>query len=165
MNIPGILAREIIMTTTYIGIGSNLGKRKDNCMTAINHLAESGITVSKHSSLMETEPWGGLDQPKFINMVVQADTDHDPVQLLILLKNIEQKMGRTPSVRWGPRAIDLDILLYGVTIVKTSDLEIPHPRLQERDFVLRPLAEIAPDLVHPVLKKSIRQILNQLDKH
>ncbi len=149
------------MTTVYIGLGSNLGNREDNCRNAMNHLTESGIKILKRSSLLETEPWGVLDQPKFINMAVQAETDLGPEQLLLLLKRIEQKMGRTPSARWGPRAIDMDILLYDDHTINTPDLEIPHPRLHERDFVLRPLAEIAPDLIHPVLKKSIRELLRR----
>ncbi len=149
------------MTTVYIGLGSNLGNREDNCRNAMNHLTESGIKILKRSSLLETEPWGVLDQPKFINMAVQAETDLGPEQLLLLLKRIEQKMGRTPSARWGPRAIDMDILFYNDIIIKTPDLEIPHPRVQERVFVLKPLVEIAPDLIHPVLKKTIQEMLRQ----
>jgi len=150
------------MSTAYIGIGSNLGSREDNCKSAIRHLIDNGIKVLKLSSMTETEPWGVKEQPKFINMAVEVETSLSPEELLHLLKKIENKTGRQPAVHWGPRVIDLDILLYDDLVLKTHELEIPHPHLAEREFVLRPLAEIAPDKMHPVLKKSIKKLLSDL---
>jgi len=150
------------MSTVYIGIGSNLGVREDNCRAAIRHLIDNGIKVLKLSSMIETEPWGVKDQPKFINMAVEVETVLGSEELLRLLKKIEADIGRHPTIHWGPRVIDLDILLYDDLVLKTHELEIPHPQLAEREFVLRPLAEIAPDKMHPVLKKSIKKLLSDL---
>ena len=149
------------MSTVYIGIGSNLGNREENCRNAIKLLIESGIKVTKLSSKLETEPWGVVDQPKFINMAIKAEVDQEPSDLLRVLKNIETELGRRTEIRWGPRVIDLDILLYDDQIISTADLEIPHPEMRDRDFVLKPLAEIAPDIRHPVLRKSIKELLHE----
>ena len=137
------------MSIAYIGIGSNLGSREENCERAIKLLIENGITIVKRSSMIETEPWGVKEQPDFINMAVEIETALKPDSLLHLLKNIEIEAGRLPTSHWGPRIIDLDILLYDDLIIKTSELEIPHPHISEREFVLKPLAEIAPEKVHP----------------
>lgn len=150
------------MSTVYIGIGSNLGSRKENCKAAISHLIDNGITVLKLSSMIETEPWGVKDQPKFINMAVEVETGLGPEELLQLLKQIEAEIGRRQTIHWGPRVIDLDILLYDDLILKTPDLEIPHPRIADRYFVLKPLAEIAPEIIHPVIKKSIKRLLSEV---
>ena len=112
--------------------------------------------------MIETEPWGVKEQPKFINMAVEIKAGLEPDALLHLLKNIEIEVGRLPTSHWGPRIIDLDILLYDDLIIKTPDLEIPHPHISERDFVLKPLAEIAPEKVHPLLGKSIKNLLMEL---
>lgn len=152
------------MPTAYIGIGSNLGNREDNCERAIKLLIEKGITVTKRSSMIETEPWGVKDQPKFINMAIEIETSLPPDKLLSALKKIEAEMGRKSSVRWGPREIDLDILIYDDIVMKTDDLEIPHPGVSSREFVLKPLAEIAPDKIHPVLGKSIISLLTGLNR-
>ena len=152
------------MTTIYIGIGSNLGNREENCGKAVEVLSQRGIRVVRASSMIETEPWGVRQQPRFINMAVEAETSLGPEELLAVLKDIEDELGRVPDVRWGPRTIDLDILLYGDLVMKTPELEIPHPGMKDRDFVLRPLAEIAPDMVHPVLKKSIRELLKEIEE-
>ena len=149
------------MSTVFIGIGSNLGNREENCRNAIKLLIESGIKVTKLSSKFETEPWGVVDQPKFINMTIKAETDKEPSDLLRVLKNIETELGRRTEIRWGPRVIDLDILLYDDQIISTADLEIPHPEMRDRDFVLKPLAEIAPDIRHPVFRKSIKELLHE----
>ncbi len=146
----------------YIGIGSNLGNREKNCERAIRLLIEHGITVTKRSSMIETEPWGVREQPKFINMAVEIGTELDPEGLLSIFKKIEEEIGRLPASRWGPRIIDLDILLYDDLIMETPDLVIPHPGMSEREFVLKPLAEIAPEKMHPVLKKSIKSLLMEL---
>ncbi len=151
------------MSTAYIGIGSNLGSREENCKRALALLSKNGVRVSRHSSMIETKPWGFREQPNFINMAVEIETDLGPHELLKLLKKIEDGMGRKPSVRMGPRVIDLDILIYDDLLVKTPELEIPHPWIKDRDFVLRPLAEIAPDRIHPVYKKRIRYLLDNLN--
>ncbi|MFZ5906108.1 MAG: 2-amino-4-hydroxy-6-hydroxymethyldihydropteridine diphosphokinase [Nitrospirota bacterium] len=142
----------------YIGIGSNLGDRKYNCELAVELLRQHGISVSKRSSLRETQPWGNKDQPLFLNMAVEGQTDCAPRELLAIIKGIETRMGRTETFRWGPRTIDVDILLYNEVVMKSRELTIPHPCLHERYFVLQPLDEIAPALVHPVLKKTMREL-------
>lgn len=152
------------MSTIYIGLGSNLGNKKENIQQALKLLNEiEGISVIKISSFYETEPVGYEDQDWFINAVVQIETLFPPQELLKIFKNIEQKLGREKSLRWGPRKIDLDILFYDNIIYKTDDLEIPHPRLHERAFVLVPLAEIDKELMHPVYNKSISDLLSELD--
>ncbi len=145
--------------TAYIGIGSNIGDRRRRCLDAIDRLRGRGIEVTKVSSLYETEPWGVKDQPEFINMVIEIKTHLNPHELLHALKETEMKMGREEIRRWGPRVIDLDILLYGELIIREENLTIPHPHMLDRDFVLRPLTEIAPDIVHPLVKKSMRELL------
>jgi len=147
------------MPVTYIGIGSNLGNREENCQKAIALLIEKNIKITKRSSLYETEPWGVKEQPGFINMALEIETDLEPGILLKTIKEIENSMGRLEGMRWGPRIIDLDILLYDDLILKTHDLEIPHPGIKDREFVLKPLSEIAPDKIHPVLKKNIKSLL------
>ena len=111
----------------------------------------------------ETEPWGVKDQPRFINMAIEVETGLDPKELLKIIKNVERELGRKKSSKWGPRIIDLDILLFEDLILKEDDLEIPHPSMHERDFVLKPLCEIAPDRIHPVLKKKICDLAQELE--
>lgn len=152
------------MSTVYIGIGSNIGDRITNCKNAINLLKEHGIKIKKESSMYETEPWGVKEQPKFINMAIKAETALKPIELLKLLKNIEKKMGRKETFHWGPRIIDLDILLYENMVFNNEELNIPHKNLHERDFILKPLSEIAGDIRHPVLKLHIKELLNRIDK-
>lgn len=127
-------------------------------------MKEKGITIKNVSSFYETEPWGVKAQPKFINLAIEGETSFSPDKLLFILKDIENKLGRTKALRWGPRIIDLDILFYGNEIIDTEDLLIPHRMLHERDFVLVPLDEISPDKMHPVFKKTIRQLREEL-KH
>lgn len=115
--------------------------------------------VAKQSSLYETEPWGITEQPEFVNMAVEIETGLAPMELLELLRKIERDMGRQETLRWGPRIIDLDMLLYNNIILNTNALIIPHPLLHEREFVLKPLFEIAEDVMHPVLKKRIGDLL------
>ncbi len=148
----------------HIGIGSNLGERQDNCFRALEFLRDRGIKIQKTSSFYETEPWGVKEQPKFINLAIEAETGFSPDELLFILKDIENKLGRTKTLRWGTRIIDLDILFYGDEIIDTEDLQIPHRLLHKRDFVLVPLDEISPDKLHPVFRKTIRQLKEEL-KH
>ena len=133
------------MTTVYLGIGSNLGGRQSNCERALELLEGAGVKLKKRSKLIETEPWGVEDQPRFINMAVMAETSLEPLELLSVIKNIEQEMGRHLQKnipRWGPRVIDIDILLYGLLVHDSPGLKVPHPLMHERAFVLGPLAEI-----------------------
>lgn len=150
------------MPVVYLGIGSNLGIREDNCLMAISLLEENGLKIIKRSAMHETTPWGVKDQPKFINMAIEAETDISPLELLSLIKKIEGDMGRQPAVKWGPRVIDIDILLYGDKLLCEADLTIPHPLMQEREFVLRPLSEIAPDIMHPVLGKTMKELFDAI---
>ncbi len=150
------------MAVVYLGLGSNLGDREKNCLEALRLLGEHGISVVRKSSLIETEPWGLTDQPRFINMAAEVETGLLPLQFLALLMKIENAMGRNRAEKWGPRIIDLDILLYDDLRIETEGLTVPHPLMHERDFVLRPLAEIAPGKVHPVLKKSIGRLREEL---
>jgi len=151
------------MAVAFIGIGSNLGDRAFNIRQAIRIMAESWkIDVVSVSSLYETEPVGVRDQPDFLNCVIKVETELTPRELLKTLKGIEARMGRRPGPRWGPRRIDLDILFYGDLTLNEDDLIIPHPRAHERLFALMPLFEIAPDLMHPVLGRSIRELIEDL---
>jgi len=138
----------------FIGIGSNLGRREENCERAIALMNEAGVRVTDRSSKYETEPWGVKDQPPFINMAVRAETELDPSALLRVLKGIEKTMGRKPAVRWGPRVIDLDILIYDDISWDTPELKIPHPLMLEREFVMEPLVEIAPALVERLMRPA-----------
>jgi len=147
------------MSTVYIGIGTNLGDRHKNCHRAMELLKQNGLFVAKQSSMHNTEPWGVTEQPEFVNMAVEIETELAPTELLALLKKIEKDMGRQEEVRWGPRIIDLDILLYDAITLNTDYLTIPHPLMHKREFVLRPLSEIAKELMHPVLKIKIKDLL------
>jgi len=147
---------------TYLGLGSNVGDRMSFLTQAISRLAREGI-VRKISSVHETPPWGKTDQPAFLNACVEFQTSQSPEDLLELLKQIETELGRKEHERWGPREIDIDVLFYGDEQISSQRLTIPHPLLHERAFVLVPLAEIAPDFVHPVLKKNIKELLASLD--
>ena len=147
----------------YLGLGSNLGNRKSNLEESIRQIGEFA-TVKKSSSIYETEPWGLKDQPKFLNQVIFMESTLKPNELLLRLKKIEQQMGRKKSIRFGPRLIDVDILFYADHIMNTPELTIPHPHLTERAFVLVPLAEIAPKLVHPLYHKTIKVLLQDIDQ-
>jgi 2-amino-4-hydroxy-6-hydroxymethyldihydropteridine diphosphokinase len=134
------------MTLAYLGLGSNLGDRERNLGEARRLLDEAGARVLRASAVHETEPYGVIDQPRFLNQVVEVEWRRGPRELLGAVKAVETAAGRKPTYRWGPREIDVDILLFGSETVDEPDLVIPHPGLYERDFLLRPLAELRPDL-------------------
>ena len=134
------------MTLTYLGLGSNLGDRDRNLAEARRLLAGAGARLLRQSGIHETEPFGVTDQPRFLNQVVEVEWPRGPRELLQAVKAVESGVGRTPTYRWGPREIDVDILLFGGERVDEPDLVVPHPGLCEREFVLRPLAELRPDL-------------------
>ncbi len=152
------------MPKVYLSIGSNLGQRADNCLKAVEAIKKEGISVLKVSGFYRTEPWGYKDQPEFINIAVECFTELPAEDLLDTLKTIEKGLGRTETFKWGPRVVDIDILFYGDQVIQTERLKVPHPYIAERDFVLRPLAEIAPELVHPILRKDIRTLLKELNE-
>jgi len=145
------------LVTVYLGLGSNLGDRPANLDKALDLLSQR-LRLEKVSSVYDTEPVGNLNQPRFLNLVCQVYTSLAPVALLSLVKGIESKLGRLSGTSNAPRPIDIDILFYGDQIIETPELVIPHPRLTERAFVLIPLAEIAPDLVHPVNSSTIKEL-------
>jgi 2-amino-4-hydroxy-6-hydroxymethyldihydropteridine diphosphokinase len=146
----------------YIALGSNLGDKEKNLKEALGRLDKKGIKVCKVSDFMVTKPYGVTDQPDFLNAVAEIETDRSPTELLQLLLQTEQEMGRQRLRRWGERNIDLDLLLYDGRIIDLPELKVPHPDMQNRDFVLKPLAQVAPDAIHPVLEKTIGQLWKEL---
>ncbi len=154
------------MVRVFLGVGSNEGDRLANVSRAIQELAGTpGVSLLQMATIIETEALGGPPQGPYLNTVVEVETGRAPRDLLDLLKLMEQRLGRTSSdERWGPRPIDLDILLYGNRIVHEPGLIIPHERLHERRFVLEPLAQLAPEVVHPVLKQTTTDLLARLSE-
>ena len=152
------------MPVAYIGFGSNIGDRLTHIQNAIYALSKTeGITLQKISSVYKTDPVGYESQAHFLNGVAAIQTDLLPLSLLHALKDIETAIGRKHRIRWGPREIDLDILIYGDMCLQTEKLVIPHPEMHLRRFVLAPLAEIAPDLVHPAFQETIHALLENLE--
>ena len=148
----------------YIGLGTNLGDRQKNLQQALELLNQQGVEVIRCSSIRETAPYGVTDQPDFLNCVCEVTTELMPLELLRLLLKLELDMGRVRLRHWGERCIDLDLLFYEQEIMDTPELKLPHPDLQNRDFVLEPLCELAPEFIHPVLHKTIRRLLVELQK-
>jgi len=150
-------------TKAFIGLGSNLGDRAGNLLLAVRGMMEAAICVCRLSSIYETEPISEVEQPRFLNMVVEVGNPlPGPEQMMARLLRIEFLLGRIRDTRDGPRTIDLDLLLYGDIESRTEFLMLPHPRLHERRFVLEPLAEIAPQLMHPTLKCTATELLESL---
>ena len=149
-------------TTVYLALGTNLGDRLANLKAASSALPPA-VAVEAQSPVYETPPWGYLDQPAFLNMVIRGVTGLKPLPLLAYLKQLELTLGREATFHWGPRLIDIDILFYGDLVVETPMLSLPHPSLAERAFVLVPLADLAAELRHPVLGKSVRELLAGVD--
>jgi 2-amino-4-hydroxy-6-hydroxymethyldihydropteridine diphosphokinase len=148
----------------YVSLGSNLGDRGGNLLLAVRGMMEASLCVTRLSSVYETEPVGEVDQTPFLNMVAEVGNHlPPPQQVMARLLRIEWLLGRTREVKGGPRTIDLDLLLYGEVESKTEFLMLPHPRMHERRFVLEPLMEIAPHLVHPTLKRATAELLEHLD--
>ena len=153
-------------TTAYLGLGSNVGDREASLNEAVGRLASApSTTILKSSSIYETVPWGFADQPDFLNCVLEIETHLSPLALLGRAKDIEQEVGRRPSWRYGPRLIDVDILLYGNETLQLAkpDLQIPHPRMDQRAFVVIPLAELAGDVTHPTLHRTISEIAEEVE--
>ncbi|MBS3812541.1 2-amino-4-hydroxy-6-hydroxymethyldihydropteridine diphosphokinase [Candidatus Bipolaricaulota bacterium] len=151
------------MVDAYIGLGSNLGKRRNNIDNSISLLARIGdLKVVDKASFYETEPVGPV-QPWFVNTAIRIETDLEGQRILSLCKEVEKRIGRIDSLNWGPRLVDLDILLVGSEITHVDSLDVPHPEIQNRRFVLLPLVEINPGLVHPELNIPIEQLLDEAE--
>lgn len=149
------------MSTIFLALGSNVGNKKACIEQAMDFLHER-VTNIVQAQLYQTKPWGYENQENFLNTVLQGETNLTPQELLTFIKTIEQKVGRVQRFRNGPREIDIDILFYNDLIYQDKTLQIPHPRIAERDFVLQPLVDIAPNFIHPQLQKTMQQLLEAL---
>ncbi len=147
------------MKNVYLSLGSNIDDRDAHLAQAMECLEAAGIRILRRSSIYETEPRDRRDQPWFLNMALEVEADLPALELLAQIQKIERDLGRERNVPQGPRTIDIDILFYGSSIITTPELEIPHPRLATRRFVLEPLAELSPELMHPVMRETIRELL------
>ena len=152
------------MNIVYIAFGSNIGDRGAAIEEALNLIEQNEMKIVKRSKIYETEPYGYVDQPSFLNGAVEVETNLSCRDVLERLLSIENQIGRVREFKWGPRIIDLDIIFYNNEIYDEEDLKVPHPDMQSRDFVLRPLNELCPDYVHPILGKTIRELLGELGK-
>lgn len=148
----------------FIGLGSNIEPREGYLCNAVRALAAEG-KILKISSVYETAPVGGVPQPDYLNAVVEFRTQLGPLELVHRLKTLEHSLGRTPRPRWHEREIDLDLLFYDTLVLKDPDVIIPHPEISRRAFVLVPMSEIAPDFFHPVLRRSMRELLREIDSN
>lgn len=149
------------MPAVFLSLGSNLGDRIVLLQQVLNALGKDAGKIVNASSWYETEPVGKISQPWFVNCVAQLRTELAPEQMFAACRAIEDRLGRMRTQRWGPRTADIDILFYGGQIIRTPQLTIPHPELLRRRFVLVPLAQLAPDFIHPEIKKTVRQLLNE----
>jgi 2-amino-4-hydroxy-6-hydroxymethyldihydropteridine diphosphokinase len=150
------------LKNVFLSLGSNIGDREAQLREATERLETTGVRIVRTSSVYETEPRDLREQPWFLNLVLEVETSLFPVQLLATILEIEESMGRKRDVPKGPRSIDIDILLYGESVVETDDLQIPHPRLAQRRFVLEPLVELAPDLRHPQSNRTMRDLMREV---
>jgi len=154
------------MHKVYIGLGSNVGDKEKYLKDAIDKISmESNNKIRKQSSFIITKPWGYLDQEDFLNAVIEVETTLEPEELMDLLLKIEEELDRERTIKWGPRTIDLDIIMYDDLISSNEKVILPHPRMQEREFVLKSLNEIAPYLMHPVLNKRVFNLLEELSSN
>ena len=151
------------MAIAYFNLGSNIGERRVNIEKALELLDSYGIKVLEKSSFYDTEPWGLSHQANFLNIVVKAETEMDPQALVTLCGETERQLGRIDSIRWGPRVIDVDLLLYDDVIVDEEKCTVPHYLMHKRKFVLVPLVEIAPSVMHPVFKKTASELLEECE--
>lgn len=151
------------MATVFLVLGSNLGNSIDFLEKASMLLQEQVGKVIASSARYQTAAWGKTDQPDFINQVLKLETDLSPSEVLATILGIERQLGRERAEKWGSRTIDIDILFYDQEVVTTPELQIPHPYLQERAFTLIPLAEIQPEFMHPILKKTVSELLDELE--
>jgi 2-amino-4-hydroxy-6-hydroxymethyldihydropteridine diphosphokinase len=147
----------------FLLLGTNLGNRSENLLVARKQVEITAGKIIRASSVYETAAWGNVDQANFFNQVVEIETNLAPVELLHAVLSIEEQMGRIREIKWGPRIIDIDILLYDEIIITTDFLSIPHPALHQRRFTLVPLAEIAAEQIHPVLQKTITELLSMCE--
>lgn len=152
------------MSKVWIALGSNMGDGRKNLDKAVENMNKNGVKVEKISTYIETEPYGYTEQDNFVNAVCIAETELSPRELLKTLLAIELEMGRVRLIRWGPRIIDLDILFYEDLIIDEEDLKVPHIEIQKRSFVLDPMDEISPEKVHPVFKKTVHELLLELNE-
>ncbi|AUN16929.1 2-amino-4-hydroxy-6-hydroxymethyldihydropteridine diphosphokinase [Clostridium botulinum] len=150
------------MHTAYVAFGSNIGEKESYIKRALEKIEERGMKIIKVSSIYETEPYGVLDQDSFLNGVVKIETNLTPEDLIGELLNIEKQLDRVRERRWGPRTIDLDIIFYDDLIINEKNLVIPHKDMENREFVLKPLCDIDENFIHPVLKKSVRELYDEL---
>jgi 2-amino-4-hydroxy-6-hydroxymethyldihydropteridine diphosphokinase len=150
------------MNDVFLLLGSNLGDREAYLQSAVHHIETDIAPVVKKSAVYETQSWGKTDEPDYLNQVIELQTDLQPVVILQKILAIEKLMGRKREVKWGSRIIDIDILFYGQAIINEPGLQIPHPELHTRMFTLIPISEIAPDFIHPVIRKSIFQLKSEL---
>ncbi|MEY4538957.1 MAG: 2-amino-4-hydroxy-6-hydroxymethyldihydropteridine diphosphokinase [Bacteroidota bacterium] len=151
-----------VLKTVYLLLGSNLGNRKGILDKAIELLSQKVGTIVSQSKDYETKPWGVTNQPDFLNLAISIHTNLKPLEILEQTQSIENQLGRVRKEKWGARLIDIDIMFYGDEIIDDPNLKVPHPLMQERDFALNPLAEIAPDFVHPVLGKTVLELRNRI---
>lgn len=150
------------MNKVFIAFGSNMGHSKQIIDKAIQEIENNSMTVIQKSRIYETKPYGYLDQPNFINGVIEVDTKLSCREVLTILQDIEARLGRVREIHWGPRVIDLDIIFFNEEIYQETDLVVPHPDMHNREFVLKPLNDICPGLLHPILGKSVEEMLRSL---